>query len=100
MRINAAAQTLLPRLPDSLGLAIDAFALKAEDVSAVYYLVTRVSTFICVGISARDGARVPLLLAEEDGQLQLGTVGCRTFISVNTTAAGGNASLMSLTESA
>ena len=98
---NAAAQTLLPRLPDSLGLAIDAFALKAEDVSAVLFSGNQSEAqALRKALAARDGARVPLLLAEEDGQYNLARLVAERAISVNTTAAGGNASLMSLTESA
>ncbi|TCP14470.1 L-proline dehydrogenase /delta-1-pyrroline-5-carboxylate dehydrogenase [Crenobacter luteus] len=47
-------------------------------------------------LAARDGALVPLVTASDDGEWNLHRLVVERAVSVNTTAAGGNASLMSL----
>ncbi|MEO6564640.1 MAG: bifunctional proline dehydrogenase/L-glutamate gamma-semialdehyde dehydrogenase PutA, partial [Casimicrobiaceae bacterium] len=49
-------------------------------------------------LAAQDGALVPLLLAR-DGAYETARLVCERTLAINTTAAGGNASLLSLTES-
>ncbi|MGH8684568.1 MAG: hypothetical protein ACREUM_04370, partial [Nitrosospira sp.] len=46
-------------------------------------------------LAARDGARVPLIVTD-DGDFLLYRLTAERVVSVNTTAAGGNASLMTL----
>ena len=47
-------------------------------------------------LAARDGAIVPLILDRPDGSYDLTRLVVEKVASINTTAAGGNASLMSL----
>jgi RHH-type proline utilization regulon transcriptional repressor/proline dehydrogenase/delta 1-pyrroline-5-carboxylate dehydrogenase len=48
-------------------------------------------------LAAQDGALVPLLLPR-DGAYATARLVCERTLAINTTAAGGNASLLSLTE--
>ncbi|MDH0344313.1 trifunctional transcriptional regulator/proline dehydrogenase/L-glutamate gamma-semialdehyde dehydrogenase [Chromobacterium haemolyticum] len=76
---------------------LDADVLLAADVGAVLFSGSEAEAEAAQRVLAeRDGALVPLLRADARGHYNLHRLVVERAVSVNTTAAGGNASLMSI----
>jgi RHH-type proline utilization regulon transcriptional repressor/proline dehydrogenase/delta 1-pyrroline-5-carboxylate dehydrogenase len=57
-----------------------------------------VARHVRTAAAASDGALVPVIVADGNDQYDAQQLVCERTVTVNTTAAGGNASLLSLTE--
>lgn len=93
---NGAAQDVVGRLPESLGV-LRCDTRIPDDVSAVLFAgAADDARRLRQDLAARSGVRVPVLEANAQGQYNVCRLVAERAVSVNTTAAGGNASLMSL----
>lgn len=88
---NSAAQQLAAQLKSAVQVADK---VEAADVTALLYAGPDAER-LRQTLARRDGALIPLLLVEQGGY-NLHRLVVERAISVNTTAAGGNASLMSI----
>ncbi|MFL9924849.1 trifunctional transcriptional regulator/proline dehydrogenase/L-glutamate gamma-semialdehyde dehydrogenase [Herbaspirillum lusitanum] len=95
--VDAATAALIPSgLPQQLRAAIrQAERLEAEPLHAALVDVDALLQWR-VRLAERGGALVPLITAAEDSAIPLWRLVAERALCVNTTAAGGNASLMTL----
>ena len=91
---NEAGRELAAKLGALVELDADVLA---ADVGAVLFSGSEAEAEAAQrALAARDGALVPLLRADAQGHYNLHRLVVERALSVNTTAAGGNASLMSI----
>ncbi|MDF0606526.1 bifunctional proline dehydrogenase/L-glutamate gamma-semialdehyde dehydrogenase PutA [Neisseriaceae bacterium TC5R-5] len=93
---NQMGQWFAAQLPGQVELSEDVYT---ADIHALLWSGdTTGADQARVSLAARSGALLPLLLADEAGVYPLHRLVLERVLSVNTTAAGGNASLMSMSE--
>ncbi|NQE50565.1 trifunctional transcriptional regulator/proline dehydrogenase/L-glutamate gamma-semialdehyde dehydrogenase [Herbaspirillum rubrisubalbicans] len=95
--VDEASAALLPAgLPAPVRTAIRrASQIDAEPLQAALVDSHQAASWR-VRLAAREGALVPLILCSEDGAIPLWRLVAERALCVNTTAAGGNASLMTI----
>jgi RHH-type proline utilization regulon transcriptional repressor/proline dehydrogenase/delta 1-pyrroline-5-carboxylate dehydrogenase len=95
--VDEATAALLPAgLPAPVRAAIRrASQLEAEPLQAALVDSHQAAAWR-LRLAAREGALVPLILCSEDGAIPLWRLLAERALCVNTTAAGGNASLMTI----